>query len=165
MQVNQQKATQPNNHLSLCLQPAGVRGRVPGAVGLADGHGRHGNGQSPADDVRGAETSPVQGNTTLHLTIYTITRTHSRHVFIPTEENGITRHSLPQNHITGESVHLCVCEILFCPSHTGHTRTSLIPNLNHILPLTLQKLSETQTYAEVTAHTSVSSVTLLTRCF
>lgn len=28
---------------------------------MADGYGRHGNGQPSADDVRGAETSPLQG--------------------------------------------------------------------------------------------------------
>lgn len=31
---------------------------------MADGHGRHGDGQSPADDVRGAETSALQGKST-----------------------------------------------------------------------------------------------------
>lgn len=54
----------------LCLlQFAGAGGRVSGPLGLADGHGRHGNGQSPADDVRGAETPPLQGEFFLQCTV------------------------------------------------------------------------------------------------
>lgn len=46
---------------NLCLQSTAVWVRVPGALGLADGYGCHGNGQSPVDDVRGTETSALQG--------------------------------------------------------------------------------------------------------
>lgn len=55
----------PLNSVVCVFQSAGVWVRVPGALGLADGHGRHGDGQPPADDVGGAEASSVQGKTGL----------------------------------------------------------------------------------------------------
>lgn len=57
-----------NNYTVLCiihfvpyLQPFGLWFRIPGALGLADWHGIHCDGQPWPDDVRGAAAASLQG--------------------------------------------------------------------------------------------------------